>query len=147
MAMSFPRSLGTFLFNDGLEQLRNGPVYQMISGEDADVSCLSPERRLAIEHCLGIIQGTRTYAELAERLGPEGDLARAIAVVPAGAIPAGDQLRRVISDLVWRRGVREGRETFDGDALGRWFARRLGRHVTLLPRRGNPERERRTLAG
>lgn len=141
--MSLPRTLGTFLFTDGLEQLRHGPVYQLISGEDADVSSLSPERRLAIEHCLGIIQSTRTYAELAQRLGPDGDLARAVAEVPAGAVPAGDMLRRVIRDLVWRRGVREGREAFDGDALGRWFARRLA----ASGGRRNPERERRAVAG
>lgn len=142
--MSLPRNLGTFLFTDGLEQLRHGPVYQLISGEDADVSSLSPERRLAIEHCLGIIQGTRTYAELAQLLGPDGDLARAVALVPAGAVPAGDVLRRVIRDLVWRRGVREGREAIDRDALGRWFSRRLG---AASGSRRHPEPERRALAG
>lgn len=142
--MSLPRNLGNFLFTDGLEQLRHGPVYQLISGEDADVSSLSPERRLAIEHCLGIIQGTRTYVELTQRMDADGDLARALAMVPAGAVPPGDVLRRVIRDLVWRRGVREGRETYDGDTLGRWFARRLG---FASGGRRHPAPERRALAG
>lgn len=122
--MSFDRHLGRFMHDDGLEELRAGCRYFVLNGVTVDLSFATSRWRMAVERCLALIEGSRTYADLRERLY-DGDLARAIEEVPVGAGPSTGELRVILRDIIWRRGLRDGRELLDATIARRWLLHRL----------------------
>ena len=124
--MAFARHFGRMLFDDGLDQVRAGHRYLMLSGSWIDLTGLGPARRLALERCLGMVQGSRTYNDLLSRLADKGDVAAALALIPPGGTPSPAELKQILRDIIWRRGLRDGCELFDAPVARRWMMERLG---------------------
>ena len=129
--MSFERNLGRLMFLDGLEELRTGNSYFLLSGENVDLSSATPRWRLGLERCLAKIEGSRSYGSLLDLLS-EGELGRMLEEIPVVANASKAELRSILRDLIWRRGLRDGQEPHDAEVTCRWFLKRIASRKAQL---------------